>query len=619
MADNSEPTGQQRAVDPFSSYNSNIVNQLTRIKTYAGGAINGVIAIKNDLQVELDSTASLDKVVVSRGIAYKDDMFLRLSSDHIVNFEDLTQYVEPTSGRTESGYYYVVLEYIYVKSRPAPTFKIKIIKPTQRAGYNWSSPSSHPFVFLKAVKHVEVGSPGSGDMKIDLSDPLFDIDPEDSEAKRRYIREYAGTESDLPTFNAARDASRIVYDVDTDKFWFGYKDKWGEVGEGGSIISLDTSGMSEGDLCYINSSGTCTKAISTALNTGADIVVKDVGGAGVGKGITSGIGLNVPVEGAISVTRGDLLYLSDTEDGKVTTTRPDAYFQVVGRSLTTSSGYVDIIFSPKLVLTLGVEGNLSSWSGPTSGLYYADIDISNLETSYGVHASFFDTSDLTQITPAEIQIISGGDTLRVFFPINTLSINYVITSEDAYGCGGGGGGGVLDHSALVNLSYATSGHIGFSPNPHPNSHHSDPASIPSGAIILFESDVAITGYSLLTTYDDGLVYITKGSGAAGESGATNKLGSTWSQPSHQHTGPNHQHDLSGHTHTFAGITEFEGYGSGTNRSSGGTNSHRHDFSGTTDAPDINLTSFSGTGLTGVSATVNTWRPQGRNFTRQQKI
>lgn len=614
----SDTPTQQRAVDPFASYNSNVVNQLTRIAAYKGGSTDGIIAIANDLQV---TRIDLDRVEVSPGIAYKDDVFIRVSSSHIVDFEDASHYVS-YNGRSDVGYYYIVLEYQYVKSRPAPEAKIKIIDPIQAVGYNWSTPATpgtHSFVFLKAVYNEVVGL----SIKIpDLSgDEVRDVDPGNTDARRRYAKEYAGTETTLPTFDAARDASRIVYDVETDKFWFGYRDRWGEVGEGGSVITLDTSGMTEGDLCYINASGTCTEAISTSLLTGADIVVKEVGAAGVGKGVTSGIGLNVPVETAIVILTGDLLYLSASEAGKVTNARPDAYFQVVGRATADSSGgFVDIIFSPKVILTLGLEGTLSSWSGPTSGLYYADIDISNLETSYGVHSSFFDSSDFTQITPAEVQIISGGTVLRVYFPINTLNVRYVISTEDAYGCGGGGGGGGgLDHSALVNLTYAASGHIGFSPNPHSNSQHSDPPSIPSGSIILFESNVAITGYSLLTTFNDGIVYITSGSVAGGEGGATNKLGSTWTQPVHSHTGPNHQHDLSNHTHTFSGITGYEAYQVGTNRSTGGTDSHQHDFAGTTVGPNINLTSFSGTGLTGNSATANTWRPYGRNFTRQQKI
>src|SRR5210317_1762417 len=39
------------------------------------------------------------------------------------------------------------------------------------------------------------------------------------------------------------------------------------------------------------------------------------------------------------------------------------------------------------------------------------------------------------------------------------------------------------------------------------------ASVPSGETIIFDEDTAVTGYTLLTTVDDALLYITKGSAA----------------------------------------------------------------------------------------------------------
>ena len=623
---------QERAVDPFASYNSNVVNQLTRIVTQKGQNVNGLIAIHTDLQVDLTTTIPKYVVKVYPGVAYKDDVFIRLTSpQHGVDFRDSAHYVDFGTGFDETGYYYIVLEYNYMKSRPAPQAELKIIKPSQRVNFDWSLPSSHDFIFLKAI-HV-INDP-DGPAQIIDQDPdtnRFDADPEDPQARRRYVREYAGTEVNLPSFHATQDVSRIVYDLETDKFWFGYSDRWDEVGSGGSVVSMNTSGKTIGDLCYVNASGVATKAISTGLTTGADFVVKEV--AVEGKGLTSGIAYDVRVETAIVIAVGDLLYLSSTVAGRVTNVRPDNFFQVVGRALTAGSSFIpiDIIFSPKVVLTLSVSGRITIWSGPTSGLYYKDIDLSSLDTSHGVHATFYDNADVTETTPAEVQIIGGGDTLRVFFPINTLSIDYLISSQESYGVGGGGGGSSLDHSALTNLSYATAGHSGFSPNPHGNSNHSDPASVPSGAILLFESDTAISGYTLLTTQDDDIVYITKGSAAGGESGASAKVGSTWTQPAHVHSGASHAHLTSDHTLTIpempahthppqAGVVGFmsstgNGLGDSGNQyseypntgSTGGDGAHNH-------GPTL----AGGTSDTGSSASVG-WRPQGRNFTRQQKI
>lgn len=181
----------------------------------------------------------------------------------------------------------------------------------------------------------------------------------------------------------------------------------------------------------------------------------------------------------------------------------------------------------------------------------------------------------------------------------------------------------------------------------------DNPSIPSGEIILFESDTAVTGYSLLTNVDDGVVYITKGSAAGGENGATAKTGGTWTQPNHNHTLGSHTHTLGSHTHTTGdhtltvaempshthdamdgaggnntnSITQGGGNFSGQDsqntwrsssiydliRTTGGDGSHNH---GSTGAASGSTGAASGS--TGNGATANTWRPTGRNFTRQQK-
>jgi hypothetical protein len=147
------------------------------------------------------------------------------------------------------------------------------------------------------------------------------------------------------------------------------------------------------------------------------------------------------------------------------------------------------------------------------------------------------------------------------------------------------------------------------------------ASVPSGEIFLFEKDTAVTGYTLLTSVDDAVVYITKGSAAGGETGGTNKSGGTWTQPTHEHGGlgaytdyhtldlteiPSHRHDFSGfsafvtqggnagETHNGKPVQSYTNY-------VGGGGQHRHDLSGIT-----------------ADGTPSTWRPKGRNLTRQQK-
>jgi hypothetical protein len=290
-----------------------------------------------------------------------------------------------------------------------------------------------------------------------------------------------------------------------------------------------------------------------------------------------------------------------------------------------------------------------------SGSYRYDIDISDLEsTSRVVISAFYALNGgvLELLQPQAVQMIDSYDTVRVWMATNTLDVLYNVSCGVGVPGTAGGGSGTTDHSLLTNLSYAASGHIGFAPDPHSNAYHSDPPSIPSTAIILFESDTTITGYTLLTSIDDEVVYITKGSGAGGEAGGSAKSGSTWTQPVHAHIitpdGSVHTHVIvndGSHEHMWkhnpSGTTEYTwGAGGSTINltTSSGTpgqgilinadngeildntnfytdNDGNHDHSGLTEPGDDY---HDHGGSTGTSATVNTWRPLGRNYTRQQR-
>jgi len=185
--------------------------------------------------------------------------------------------------------------------------------------------------------------------------------------------------------------------------------------------------------------------------------------------------------------------------------------------------------------------------------------------------------------------------------------------------------------------------------------------VPLNTILLIESDTALTGYTLLTNKDDMSVYVTKGSGAGGEAAGTDKSGGTWTQPNHTHTGgahthtgPSHTHTGPSHTHTVAsgtvpgagvhthppqaGFGNFmsttgssvgnsgDSYGAFNNTGNNVAGSTSHDHGGATGSEGSGATGADGTGATGSGgggvssggATANTWRPTGRNFTRQQR-
>ena len=147
------------------------------------------------------------------------------------------------------------------------------------------------------------------------------------------------------------------------------------------------------------------------------------------------------------------------------------------------------------------------------------------------------------------------------------------------------------------------------------------ASVPATEIFLFESNVQITGYTLLTGVDGAVAYITEGT-PGGEIAGSYKSGGTWTQPTHEHGGlgaytgshqlslaelPSHRHSMVP-GHSF--LTDLSGGNSESHAQryrdaytdyQGSDGTHRHDLSGMT-----------------ADGTPNTWRPYGRNMTRQRK-
>ena len=182
--------------------------------------------------------------------------------------------------------------------------------------------------------------------------------------------------------------------------------------------------------------------------------------------------------------------------------------------------------------------------------------------------------------------------------------------------------------------------------------------VPLNTILLIDSDTQLQGYTLLTNKDDIAVYITKGSVAGGQAGGTDYTGGTWTQPNHTHTQPTHVHNVGSHVHSVAAHTHttsavaltvaqlashrhagspnfvqssgaqigesgdsygaalYTGYaGSSATHTHGNTGSGSGNSGSPTGSTD---TDAGGGDVTGGGATANTWRPKGRNFTRQQR-
>lgn len=402
---------QERVVDPFASYNSNVVNRLTEIVTRSdeGMLTQGALQV-----IASDSTT----VVAQTGYAVKDDVLIRLTQTHTVDFADEDQWESdiPTLG-FPSGYYYIVLKYQYLKQRPAPQAEIKILKPSE--GYLLDSTST-VYLLLK-VAQISSGAITN----------LYDYDPGNTSRVRKYLKYYAGPETTLPVHEQVRDQARIAYEAERDAFFFGYANEWRQIQDGNTEIDIsfiDATSIEVGDICYVNSSSYATLASAAANNTSADFVVRVINDDLTGRGVLVGYIEGVKVETGITISIGDKLYLSNTEAGKVTNVQSLPYFQSVGRALSAGddSTPINCIFHPRALLqntnSTRVTGQLSSWT-LSGGLYYADVDVSDLGGDAYLCA-WFDDSTNKEVVPSDVEL--SGTNVRVWFPINTLTINYII-------------------------------------------------------------------------------------------------------------------------------------------------------------------------------------------------
>ena len=422
----SNTPSQIRAVDPFSSYNSDTVNKLTRMKTFG----QDVLATANGCNIIIDSTSDT-QVILLPGAAYKDNVLIEVLSQHIVDFTDPDHYYSFGTGFDEAGYYYIVLSYTYQRQRPAPEAEILIVKPSQRNLYVYGG----TWLFLKAV-HVSDIDPGPGvDLRID---EVVSYDPDNVSNERMIARGYAGTEVSLPTFSSLRDTSRVVYSEEDNDFFFGLSDRWSFPlsGSGGSVFPISTIGFTQGDLVYVSSTGNLALASANIKNSTADGAVLTIGSSGLVQ--TTGRVENVNIEPGSNVEVNDLLYLSTTIPGTVTNVQSSPFHQFVGRCIeNVDSTTVTILFvrgeptgSGATEFATYVSDTLAPPNWILSGsLYYQDVDISSI-TGVSAGVTVWDTTSELKITPAEIEFVDAS-TLRIWMSVNNLTLGVLAIGPSA--------------------------------------------------------------------------------------------------------------------------------------------------------------------------------------------
>ena len=363
---------QERHIDPYSTYFSDTVNQLTRIVSLGSNCILS----NNQIDVISDSTAITTQVIITTGSCIKDDVLIEILDNFVVDFEEQSFYVSG-SPFNEAGNYWVVFDFTYVRAKPAPQAAVKILKPSQH-----SLLPIDQFIFLKAVNVIFTGS-------VFEIDSLMDFDPIDLSGKRIVSQVSMTQEYTLPTFDSLKDPGKLLYRRDYGIPYSGGDNIWEPLGTFDYLFN--TSSCSVGQLAYLGSSSIVHPAIATSSSTLATAFILSVGNPGkvrIAGRITNGL-----VETGITVHSGDVLYLSVTEAGTVTNVAPPDPIikQVIGTCISTITGsdYTCIISPFSKGGGMTTHNSLSGLEGGGSSHYYHlnSIDYTALTSFGGNHNS----------------------------------------------------------------------------------------------------------------------------------------------------------------------------------------------------------------------------------------
>ncbi len=331
---------QTRTIDPYSSYASDNVNKFTRLVTNNQNCIYST----HSIDVFSDPTNPNTSILISTGQCFKDDVLISIDDQKQVDMSNINYYVSGPAWN-EQGYYYVLLEYTYTKSRPAPKASIKILKPSQRSIFE----TSDAYLFLKAVYVSFNGST----FEIET---LHDYDPENPDNRRIYSPLFAGVEDYLPTFNQNDHEGKIIYVRKNKLIYWGTNSGWEEFS---SIRApANTQHTDIGTIGYFSDTGFIEPAIATNYSTFANCITLTVGEQSDGSGNVRlyGMAYNVKVEPGINIVTGQTVYLSPNVAGTCTNVKPPlSNEQIIGRAISDSnSSMVNIWFQPGLTNLGGI-------------------------------------------------------------------------------------------------------------------------------------------------------------------------------------------------------------------------------------------------------------------------
>jgi hypothetical protein len=190
---------QIRSVDPYASYDSNVVNHLTRMISDG----KNILLSPSPIDVSWINTTF---VRVAMGKAIMDDVLIETTGVLDVDLSDIDFYISG-GGWGEIGNHLIVLQYEYQKTSPPPVAEIKIITPSQKA--TLYDPTRHLF-----LKCIEVTNPGSG-LQVTDPDSVRDYDPDNPSVDRTDLIAGASAGNFVATDKDTEGVGNNLYSVGT--------------------------------------------------------------------------------------------------------------------------------------------------------------------------------------------------------------------------------------------------------------------------------------------------------------------------------------------------------------------------------------------------------------------
>ena len=219
------PTLQQRAVDPYSSYNSDNVNMLTRILSQG----NDVIA--QGFSILRDATSDT-LITLTGGVCVKDDVMINIREDIILDIYSENCYFDSVIEEDETTEIYLVLRYIYTKATPAPVAQVGFL--STKESFN---PYTYLFLGWFDIRNGSIFDVLEIDPSIDPSDPLAPF------AMKKFPSVYFSHISTRPTWT--RDYIGKAFVVDNREIIIGGTEKVAD------WVYFDSDCSSSMDVVYI--------------------------------------------------------------------------------------------------------------------------------------------------------------------------------------------------------------------------------------------------------------------------------------------------------------------------------------------------------------------------------